>query len=178
MKELVPKSSTLIFLILIIFLSSIFLGHKFLLKNLENNHQTKQKILFYEIQKYSNILLTKLLYDYTLKKELILLKHKEVLKYLETHSYDGDLSEIYEKINEGLDNKPYNIYITDENLVIKNTTFKQDLGFNLNFAKNLFDNHEKEKVIGVSAPVFETSSINFFSYSDSYLPKNKKDYYK
>ena len=131
MKELVPKSSTLIFLILIIFLSSIFLGHKFLLKNLENNHQTKQKILFYEIQKYSNILLTKLLYDYTLKKELILLKHKKVLKYLETHSYDGDLSEIYEKINEGLDNKPYNIYITDENLVIKNTTFKQDLGFNL-----------------------------------------------
>jgi hypothetical protein len=173
-KELIPKSSTLIFLILIIFLSSIFLGYKFLLKNLENNHETKQKILFYEIQKHSNTLLTKLLYDYSLKKEVILSKHKEVLKYLETNSYDGNLNEIYEKINEGLEDKPYNIYITDENLVIKNTTFKQDLGFDLNFAKNLFDKHEKEKIIGVSAPVFETSSINFFSFSDSYLPKNKK----
>ena len=101
MKELIPKSSTLIFLILIIFLSSIFLGYKFLLKNLENNHETKQKILFYEIQKYSNTLLTKLLYDYSLKKEVILSKHKEVLEYLETNSYDGDLNEIYEKINEG-----------------------------------------------------------------------------
>ena len=174
MKELIPKSSTLIFLILIIFLSSIFLGHKFLLKNLQNNHETTQKILFYEIQKYSNTLLTKLLYNYSLKKEVILSKHKEVLKYLENHSYDGDLNEIYEKINEGLVDKPYNIYITDENLIIKNTTFKQDLGFNLNFAKNLFDKHDEEKIIGVSAPIFETSSINFFSFSDSYLPKNKK----
>ena len=174
MKTLIPKSSTLIFLILIIFLFSIFLGHKFLLKNLQNNHETTQKILFYEIQKYSNSLLSKLLYDYSLKKEVILSKHKEVLKYLETHSYDGDLSKIYEEINEGLADKPYNIYITDENLIIKNTTFKQDLGFDLNFAKNLFDKHNEEKIIGVSAPVFETSSINFFSFSDSYLPKNKK----
>ncbi len=55
---------------------------------------------------------------------MILSKHKEVLKYLETHAYDGDLSKIYEKINEGLADKPYNIYITDENLIIKNTTFK------------------------------------------------------
>ena len=44
----------------------------------------------------------------------------------------------------------------------------------MNFAKFLFDKHEEENKIGVSAPVFETSSINFLSYTDSYLPKNKK----
>ena len=48
-----------------------------------------------------------------------------------------------------------------------------DLNFDLNFAKFLFDKHQDENIIGVSAPVFETSSINFLSYTDSYLPKNK-----
>lgn len=174
MKRLQLESSTLIFIILIIFLISTFIGYNFLLQNLRLNYSNNQKIIFYEIQKSTNTLLTKLLYDYSLQKNILENKHKEVLKYLETHSYDGNLNEIYEKINEGLENKPYNIYITDENLVIKNTTFKPDLNFDLNFAKFLFDKHKDENIIGVSAPVFETSSINFLSYSDSYLPKNKK----
>lgn len=174
MKKFIPKSSTLIFLFLVIFLISIFIGYNILLKNLEENHKNNQKIIFYEIQKYSNTLLTKLLYSYSLQKETLLKKHLEVLKYLETHPYDSNLDEIYEKINEGLVNKPYNIYITDENLVVRNTTFQKDLGFDLSFAKFLFDKHEKENTVGISAPVFETSSINFFSFTDSYLPKNKK----
>ena len=173
MKKLLPESSTLIFIILIIFLISTFIGYYFLLQNLRQNYSNNQRIIFYEIQKSSNALLTKLLYNYSLQKNVLENKHKEVLKYLETHSYDGNLNEIYEKINEGLENKPYNIYITDENLVIKNTTFKPDLNFDLNFAKFLFDKHQDENIIGVSAPVFETSSINFLSYTDSYLPKNK-----
>ena len=174
MKKFIPKSSTLIFLFLVIFLISIFIGYNILLNNLEENHRNNQKIIFYEIQKHSNTLLTKLLYSYSLQKETLLKKHLEVLKYFETHSYDDNLDEIYEKINEGLVNKPYNIYITDENLVVRNTTFQKDLGFNLSFAKFLFDKHEKENTIGISAPIFETSSINLFSFTDSYLPKNKK----
>ena len=173
MKRLQLESSTLIFIILIIFLISTFIGYNFLLQNLRQNYSNNQEIIFYKIQKSTNTLLTKLLYDYSLQKNILENKHKEILKYLETHAYDGNLNEIYEKINEGLENKPYNIYITDENLVIKNTTFKPDLNFDLNFAKFLFDKHKDENIIGVSAPVFETSSINFLSYTDSYLPKNK-----
>ncbi|WP_226814387.1 hypothetical protein, partial [Aliarcobacter butzleri] len=101
-------------------------------------------------------------------------KHKEVLKYLENNSYDENLNTIYEKINQGLPNKPYNIYITDENLVIKNTTYLPDLDFDLSFAKELFEKHRLEKAIGVSIPIFELYSSNFNSYTNSSLEKNDK----
>ncbi len=174
MKTLIPKSSTLIFLFLIIFLLFIFIGYNLLLKNLYDNHSKNQKITFYQIQKESSNLLTKLLYKYSNQKEILLAKHKEVLEYLEKNSYDAPLNEISEKINKDFDNKPFNIYITDENLIIKNTTFKPDLNFDLNFAKELFEQHKKENIIGISPPVFEMFSLKFFSYSDSYLPKNDK----
>lgn len=101
-------------------------------------------------------------------------KHKEVLAYLEKNSYDTNLSEIYEKINEGLPNKPYNIYITDENLIIKNTTYLADLNFDLSFAKDSFEKNRIEEVIGISAPIFEIYSSNFFTYTNSTLAKNSK----
>jgi hypothetical protein len=83
------------------------------------------------------------------------------------------LDEIYKKIN--IDSNPfYNIYITDENLIIKNTTFKPDLGFNLSFAKDIFENHKNSNMVGISPPIFETYSLKFFSFTDSYLPKNDK----
>lgn len=73
-----------------------------------------------------------------LNKEILFLeKHKLVLNYLENNSYDASLDEINKTLNNS--NTPdYNIYITDENLVITNTTFKPDLGFNLSFAKRNF----------------------------------------
>jgi hypothetical protein len=52
--------------------------------------------------------------------------------------YEGPIDEIYKNLNNS-DTPFYNIYITDENLVITNTTFKPDLGFNLSFAKETFD---------------------------------------
>ena len=97
LKKLLPESSTFIFIILIIFLISTFIGYNFLLQNLKQNYSNNQKIIFYEIQKSTNTVLTKLLYNYSLQKDTLENKHKEVLKYLETHSYDGDLNEIHEK---------------------------------------------------------------------------------
>ena len=65
------------------------------LKNLQDNHTKNQEIAFYQIQKSTNHLLTKLLYKYSEQKDEIVKKHKEVLDYLEQNSYDTSLDEIY-----------------------------------------------------------------------------------
>ncbi len=123
-------------------------------------------------------MLSRLLYEYTKQKEILENKHKEVLEYLNSSKKEDlltlNLSQIHNKINEGFENKLYNIYISNKDYVIKNTTYKPDLGFNLSFAKKEFDEHFKNNQIGVSTPIFEKSAKNFFSFSDSYLSKNKE----
>ena len=171
LRKLLPNSSTILFFIITIFLVFNFVSYKLLLKILEDNHTKNQEISFYLIQRETSNLLTKLLYKDSQQKDELLKKHFEVLEYLQTHSYDSSLENIHETINKGLPSKPYNIYITDENLIIRNTTFKPDLGFDLSFAKELFQKHKNEKNIGISPPVFETFSLRFFSFTDSYLPK-------
>lgn len=174
MKRLLPTHSTILFIIIAIFLSFNFISYKLLLKNIKDNHIKNQEITFYKIQKRTSDLLTKLLYKFSNQKEILIAKHKEVLDYLEKNNYDISLDEIYKKINENIPNKPYNIYITNENLIIENTTFLADLNFDLSFAKDLIENHKKENIIGVSPPVFEMYSLKFLSYTDSYLIKNEK----
>ena len=56
------------------------------LKNLQDNHTKNQEIAFYQIQKSTNHLLTKLLHKYSEQKDEIVKKHKEVLDYLEQNS--------------------------------------------------------------------------------------------
>ena len=173
MKDFLPKPSTILFFTICLFLLFSFISYKLLIKNLSDNHLKNQEITFYQIQKDTNNLLTKLLYKYSTQKEILLSKHKEVLDYLEKNSYDIPLDEIHKRINENIPNSPYNIYITNENLIIKNTTFLPDLDFDLSFAKDLIENHNKNNIIGASPPIFEMFSLKFFSYTDSYL--NKKD---
>lgn len=171
---MIPKSSTFLFFVLTLFLSFSFTSYILLLNNLQDNHKKTQEISFYQIQKSTNYLLTKLLYKFSNKKDELILKHKEVLNYLEKSSYDTSLDEIYEKINKGLTNKPYNIYVTDEKLVIKNTTVPSDINFDLSFAKYLFDNHKNSNIIGISPPVFEMFAQKMMSYSDSYFPNSNR----
>lgn len=174
MKRLIPNQSTILFFIIFIFLIFSFISYKLLLKNLSDNHIKNQEIVFYKIQKKTSDLLTKLLFRYSQEKEFLLNKHKEVLTYLENKSYDINLDEIYEKINKNSPNKPYNIYITDEKLIIKNTTYLADLDFDLSFAKEVFEEHKNKKTIGTSLPIFEIYSSKFFSYTDSYLNNTKR----
>uniref|UniRef100_UPI004047337B sensor histidine kinase n=1 Tax=Aliarcobacter sp. TaxID=2321116 RepID=UPI004047337B len=175
MRNLLPKSSTILFFSIFIFIIFTFLSYKLILKNLQDNHIKNQKITFYQIQKETNDLLTKLLYRYSKQKEVLLNKHKEVLDYLEGEIYTSSLEKIYEKINKNNPHNPYNIYITDENLIIKNTTYMPDMNFDLTFAKELFKKHKKENIIGISPPIFEMHSLKFFSYTDSYLYKNNEN---
>ncbi|MCT7524423.1 HAMP domain-containing histidine kinase [Aliarcobacter cryaerophilus] len=169
-----PKSSTFLFIIIIFFLLFSFASYQLLYKNISDNHKKNQEIVFYQIQKDTSSFLSKLLFKFSKEKEPLFQKHKEVLKYLEKNSFDVSLDEIYEKINKNLSNKPYNIYITDDNLVIKNTTLPSDLNFDLSFAKYLFDNHKQNNIIGVSPPIFEMFSQKMISYTDSYLANSNR----
>lgn len=169
-----PKSSTLLFMVTCLFLLFSFVSYTLFYKNLNDNYIKNQEITFYKIQKSTNNLLSKLLYSYQEEKKLLLEKHKVVLDYFKDKSYDINLEEIYKIINQNNENKPYNIYITDEKFIIKNTTYKPDLDFDLSFAKDIFFEHKKNNEIGVSYPIFEFYSSKFFSYTDSFLPNSNK----
>ena len=145
-----------------------------MLKNIHDNHIKNQELTFNSIQRQTSQLLTKLLYKYSEQKNILMNKHKEVINYLEANSYDLPLDEIHKLLNKENSSNLYNIYITDENLIIKNTTFLADLNFDLSFAKELLQEHKRRGIIGISPPVFEMYSLKFFSYSDSFLPKNDK----
>ena len=86
MSSYIPKSSTFLFIIISIFLLFIFISYFLLYINLSDNHKKNQEIVFYKIQKDTSIFLSKLLFKFSNKKEILLEKHKEVLKYLEKNS--------------------------------------------------------------------------------------------
>jgi disulfide oxidoreductase YuzD len=130
--------STYIGLSLFFFAVLSFISILFLKNNLIISNKLEQEIIFNTIQRDTSNILTTVLYKYEKQKEILKQKHEIVLDYINKQNdpLNIDLQEIYNKINDK-DNK-YNIYISDDNLVIKNTTFKNDMGFNLSFAKEYF----------------------------------------
>ena len=106
---------------------------------MKSSHEKDTQILFYKVKSDVSSMLSRLLYEYTKQKEILENKHKEVLEYLNSSKKEDlltlNLEQIHNKINQGYENKPYNIYISNKDYVIKNTTYKPDLGFNLSFAK-------------------------------------------
>lgn len=149
-----------------------FIGYRIIHNTITENHEKDVEIIVLDIKYKTSRLLSKLLHQYIIQKDILIQKHKEVASYLKENSYDINLETIKKHINYGHENSPYNIYVSNEKLVIKNTTYKPDLGFNLSFAKPTFDKHHDENIIGCSTPLFEKSSKNFLSYSDSYFNKD------
>ncbi len=169
------KLSSLIFILLILFLLIDFTGYKLLYSNIISNHEKEMKILFYKIKSQTSDLLTKLSYNYYTQKPILLKKHQIVHDYMMTHDLNGSLNEIDRQINQGHENKPYDIYLADKNLIIQNTTYPMDQGFDLRFAKEIFDEHWEKNITGCSAPIREKKSNDFLSYTDSYLSKDGKE---
>jgi signal transduction histidine kinase len=168
------KLSTIIIVFLSFFIAISLLLRYYLIENTKLKYAKNERILFYELQSESNSLLTYILYQFSNEKENLKKIHSEVFDYLIKSDYEKPLDKIYEKINKNNSIKPYDIYITDENLTIVNTTYKPDLGFNLSFAKETFDEHKKSGIIEASAPIFESYSQKFFSYTDEYLPNSNR----
>jgi signal transduction histidine kinase len=169
------KLSSLIFILLIVFLVIDFTGYKLLYNNILSNHEKDTKILFYKIKSQTSDLLAKLSYGYYIQKPILLKKHKIVYDYMMTHDLNGSLDEIHQQINRGHEDKPYDIYVADKNLIIQNTTYLMDKAFDLGFAKEIFDRHWEENITGCSAPIRAKKSNNFLSYTDSYLSRNGQE---
>lgn len=163
------KTSSFIFVIIGIFLLIDLVGYRLLYNNITQSHEKDTQLFFYQIKNTTSDFLSKLLYEYSTQKSILLEKHAEVLEYLKTHPQGGDLSEIHRQINE---DGAYNIYITDKELIIRNSTYAPDIGFDLSFAKSTFDEHYEKGIIGCSSPIFERHSKKFLSFSDSYLAQN------
>ena len=170
------RNTVIMFVLIVALLFSIFLAYRSLYNAYVKSHDQESKILFYKLQNETSKLLTKLHHDYTQIKPTLIMKHKMVESYLNEHPQETNLTAIHRLINKGVKDKPYDIYITNSDLVITNTTFLPDLGFDLSFAKDIFDRHKKEKVIEPCSPLFEKSSQGFMSYSDSYLTKGDEHY--
>jgi len=166
------KISSLIFMLIAVFLVASFVGYKLLHYHITTDQDQATKILFYEIRNHTSHVLTKLFNEYNTQEGQLLKKHKIVLEYMKNRDLNASLDEIHRVINEGYPDKPYNIYITNKNLVIRNTTYAPDFGFDLSFAKKTFDMHKARNTIGCSLPIHEDSSSKFFSFTDSYLTKN------
>lgn len=168
--------STYTGILLLVFTIITFISVLFLKNNSIVSNKLEQEIMFNTIQRDTSKVLTRILYKYEQEKHLLREKHEIVSKYInkQKNPLDTNLQEIYSEIN-GEDHK-YNIYITDDDLVIKNTTFKNDIGFDLSFAEGMFEKHKTNRTIGVSTPIIELSSKKFFSYSDEFLraPNDKK----
>jgi len=166
------KISSFIFVLILIFLSINFAGYRFLSNYIKENHDKENQILFYQIKSVTDELVSQLLYEYSEQKSILLQKHQVVREYLKNHELNSSLEEIFQKINADHPRKPYNIYITDKNLTIRNSTYAPDIGFDLSFAEPFFEIHFKAGTVGCSAPVQEKVSKGFMSYTDSYLSKN------
>jgi len=138
----------------IIYLTKIYVTSQYKLFN------TQKELIFYKIYTYSQRLLEEILKEYKEKKEIIKQKEKFVIKNL-----DKNLSYLKSKLG-----KNYHIFLTDENFIIRKTTFKYDQNFSLAFAKDIFLMHKNK--IGISPPICEPATTNFFIFADTY--KNKR----
>lgn len=166
------KISSFIFILITIFFIIDFIGYRVLSTHMNSDHKKDTKILYQGIKGHTSDFLIQLLYQYDTQKEQLRNKHKIVLDYMNDHDLNVSLDEIHAKINHGHVDNPYHIYITNKDLVIKNSTYKNDIGFDLSFAKETFEAHKAENIIGCSAPIREKTSRKFFFYTDSYLSKN------
>lgn len=56
-------------------------------------------------------------------------------------------------------------------MIIQNSTFAKELGFDVSFAKNLFDEHKRDNIILPCPPLFEKSTKRFLTYTDGYIKR-------
>jgi len=168
------KILTIIIAVTVIYLIFFYNFYRTSKENYNIQNQLNQKIIIATLKEKTIKFLDKMVFDYLNIKDELITYHKLTKQYLQNKEpLKVDLYKLKTKLK--LD-KNCDIYICDDNLTIKNTTFKNDLGFNLSFAKDDFLKHKQQNIIGISPPIFETSTKNFFSYTDSYLmpPNDKK----
>jgi len=173
-KKLSTTSFVALFITILLLTSTAI--YYLLRQNIIENDLKEKKILFYKIQSQSNALLSQMLYNYHIMKEKILYKHhivKNYLKHNKDRPLDVNLTNILAMINSDNNKTLYNIEISDKNYILKNSTYKPDINFDLSFAKETFEEHYDANTTGVCIPLFEKNLKRFMSYADAYLIDKK-----
>ena len=130
-----PKSSTLLFVNILIFLFITLFAYFILQENIKLNNSKNQEILFFKIKDKSSALLTKVLQKYHNKKELIKEKHKIALALLE----DGlDVDSIKTILNKDLEYNKFEVLILNKDLKIEDSSIFTDIGSDLSLLKKQF----------------------------------------
>ncbi len=172
------KISSFILMIVLVFFVMDFIGYKVLHDQIILDHEKDSHILVNDLNHKTSDLLTSLLHEYDLQREGMLQRHRQVMKRIDAtplHPLDIDLHELHEMINLGHATKPYNINITDTELIIRNSTLDTEIGFDTSFAREIFDGHLRDDLIGYCGPLFEKSTESFFSFTDSYILKDRDE---
>jgi len=155
--EKIKRLNNLILLLTSIFILYILASTIYNIKTLNKLYETKKEILFYKLYFLSQNFLEEILKEYAKSADIIKEKEKFVINNL-----DKNLTYLKNKIG-----KNYHIFITDKNFIIRKTTFKYDQNFSLAFAKDIFYKHKNK--IGISPPICEPATTNFFIYTDTLL---------
>lgn len=163
-----PKSSTVLFINISMFLIITIFAYSILHESIKLNNSKNQEILFYKIQDKSSSILTRVLYKYHMKKNEILKKHQVAL---DLYNSGEDIDEINETLNQNSDSNPFNIYILSSNLIIEDSTIMFDIGLNLSSLKPLFGKYKSG--INVAVPEYSNELLRFISYSTSYTKDGK-----
>ncbi|OCL90156.1 sensor histidine kinase [Arcobacter porcinus] len=164
-----PKSSTMLFFNILIFLNIIIAGYIIIYENLKLNNEKNQEILFFQIKEKSSSLLTKILQKYHNKKYFIKNKHKEALKLYRDGEDIDDIKTFLDSNNK----ENFEIYILNEDFEIVDSSNFSDIGFSLNLLKKQFLKYLENSDIGVTIPEFSHEHLKFISYSISKLDDNR-----
>ncbi|RXI27771.1 sensor histidine kinase [Aliarcobacter trophiarum] len=161
-----PKSSTLLFINILIFLSITLFAYSILLENIKINNVKNQEILFFQIKEKSSALLTKVLQKYHKQKELIGNKHMFALTLFEQGL---DIDEIKKILNQDFEQEKFEVILLNKDLIIEDSSIFTDIGTNLSLLKKQFEKFESSDNIDVSIPEYSLEYLNFVSYSTSKL---------
>ncbi|OCL93915.1 sensor histidine kinase [Aliarcobacter thereius] len=164
-----PKSSTMLFFNILIFLNIIIAGYIIIYENLKLNNEKNQEILFFQIKEKSSSLLTKILQKYHNKKDFIKNKHLEAISLYKNANDIDDIKTILDSNNK--DN--FEIYILNEDFEIVDSSNFSDIGFSLNLLKKQFLKYLEDSDVGVTIPEFSHEHLKFISYSISKLDENR-----
>lgn len=165
-----PKSSTMLFFNIFIFLNIIIAGYIIIYENFKLNSEKNQEILFFQIKDKSSTLLTKVLQNYHNKKDQIKISHIEAEKLYKNKK---DVDEIKKILNSKNGSNNFEIYVLNKEFEIIDSSIFNDIGLNLNIVKNQILKLLDSSDIGVTIPEYSYEYLKFISYTISKIDEDR-----
>ncbi len=162
-----PKSSTILFINIFILLIFTIFVYVLLYKNISLNKSKNQEVVFYQIKEKSSVLLTQVLYKYSLIKDTILEKNSLAIELIKS---GFSLDTIHYELNKEFKDKPFDLHILNENMLVENSSISSDICLDLSYLKNIYKTFPLE----VSVPEYMDKFQKFASYINTYIPNSNK----